>query len=69
MYDKYRLTDEQIKACKKVFKAMKDADKLGVQFWDMYGTLTQGEFRIKVANVHDTNVLNIPKTNNQKPKP
>lgn len=40
MFDKYRLTDEQIKACKKVFKAMKEAGKLKVQFWDMYGTLT-----------------------------
>ena len=40
MYEKYKLTDDQIKACKKVFKAMKGAGKLGVQFWDMYGTLT-----------------------------
>jgi len=40
MYEKYRLTDEQIKACKKVFKAMREAGKLGVQFWDMYGQLT-----------------------------
>lgn len=39
MYDKYRLTDEQIKACKKVYRAMREAGKLGVQFWDMYGTL------------------------------
>jgi hypothetical protein len=40
MYDKYKLTDEQIKSCKKVFKSIKDAGKLGVEFWDMYGTLT-----------------------------
>lgn len=40
MYEKYKLTDEQIKACKKVFKAMKEAGKINVQFWDMYGTLT-----------------------------
>jgi hypothetical protein len=40
MFDKYRLSDEQLKACKKVFKAMKEAGKLGVEFWDMYGTLT-----------------------------
>ena len=40
MYEKYKLTDEQTKACKKVFKAMKEAGKLNVQFWDMYGTLT-----------------------------
>ena len=55
MYDKYRLTDEQLKACKKVFKAMKDADKLGVQFWDMYGTLTayNGKVfeRLSMANI------------------
>lgn len=40
MFDKYKLTEKQIKACKKVFKAMKEAGKLGVEFWDMYGTLT-----------------------------
>ena len=40
MFEKYSLTDEQIKACKRVFKAMKDAGKIGVEFWDMYGTLT-----------------------------
>lgn len=40
MFEKYSLTDEQIKACKKVFKAMKDAGKIGVEFWDMYGALT-----------------------------
>ena len=40
MFEKYSLTDEQIKACKKVFKAMRDAGKIGVEFWDMYGTLT-----------------------------
>jgi hypothetical protein len=39
-YEKYALTDDQIKACKKVFAAMRAAGKLGVQFWDMYGTLT-----------------------------
>jgi hypothetical protein len=40
MYEKYKLTNEQIKSCKKVFKAIKEAGKLGVEFWDMYGTLT-----------------------------
>lgn len=40
MYEKYKLTVEQIKACKKVYKSIRDAGKLGVQFWDMYGTLT-----------------------------
>lgn len=40
MYEKYKLTDEQIRACKQVFKAMRKAGQLGVQFWDMYGTLT-----------------------------
>ena len=40
MYDKLKLTDEQIKACKEVFKAMRKAGKLGVEFWDMYGELT-----------------------------
>ena len=40
MFDKLKLTEEQIKSCKKVFKAIREADKLGIQFWDMYGTLT-----------------------------
>lgn len=40
MFDEYRLTDEQLKATKAVFRAMKKAGKIGVHFWDMYGTLT-----------------------------
>jgi len=40
MYETFKLTDKQILACKKVYKAMREADKLGVQFWDMYGTLS-----------------------------
>lgn len=40
MLIKYGLTDEQLKASKEVYKAMRKAGKLGVQFWDMYGTLT-----------------------------
>lgn len=40
MLDKYGLTPDQIKACKSVFSAMQKAGKLGVHFWDMYGTLT-----------------------------
>ena len=61
MYDEYRLTDEQIKSCKKVFKAMKDADKLGVQFWDMYGTLTayNGKVFERLSMVNITNGIQI----------
>jgi hypothetical protein len=33
------LTDEQIKAAKAVYRAMRKASKLGVVFWDNYGTL------------------------------
>lgn len=33
------LTDEQLKAAKAVYKAMRKASKLGVAFWDNYGTL------------------------------
>lgn len=40
MYDKYRLTDEQLKAAKAVYAAMRKAAKLGVEFWDMYGILS-----------------------------
>lgn len=40
MYDKYKLSDEQIKSAKKVYKAIRNAGKLGVEFWDMYGRLT-----------------------------
>lgn len=40
MFEEYALTEEQIKACKKVYSAIRAAGKLGVNFWDMYGTLT-----------------------------
>ena len=40
MLDKYGLNPEQKKAAKSVFSAMRKAGKLGVEFWDMYGTLT-----------------------------
>lgn len=33
------MTPEQIKAAKSVYKAMREAAKLNVQFWDDYGTL------------------------------
>lgn len=33
------LTDKQLKAAKVVYKAMREAGKLGVYFWDNYGTL------------------------------
>ena len=35
-----QLTPEQLKAAKKVYSAIKAAGKLGVNFWDNYGTLT-----------------------------
>ncbi|RAJ28891.1 hypothetical protein [Pedobacter cryoconitis] len=38
--EKLKLTDAQLKSAKAVFKAMKNASKLGVHFWDNYGTLT-----------------------------
>jgi len=34
------LTDKQKLAAKAVYKAMRAASKLGVSFWDNYGTLT-----------------------------
>lgn len=34
------LTDEQIKSAKAVYRAIRKAHKLGVCFWDNYGTLT-----------------------------
>ncbi|CAD0220376.1 hypothetical protein [Chryseobacterium sp. JV274] len=40
MLEKYGLNSEQKKAAKAVFSAMRKAGKLGVEFWDMYGTLT-----------------------------
>ena len=33
------LTDEQLKAAKAVYRAMRKASKLGVHFWDNYGIL------------------------------
>lgn len=38
--EKLKLTDEQIKAAKSVYRAMRKAAKLNVQFWDDYGTLS-----------------------------
>lgn len=35
-----QLTPEQKKAAKAVYKAMRDAAKLHVEFWDDYGTLS-----------------------------
>jgi len=34
------LTKEQITAAKKVYAAMRKAHKLGIDFWDNYGTLS-----------------------------
>lgn len=33
------LTETQLKAAKAVYKAMREAGRLGVCFWDNYGTL------------------------------
>lgn len=38
-YEHLELTEEQLKAAKSVYRAMRKASKLGVQFWDDYGTL------------------------------
>ncbi|MDP3441629.1 MAG: hypothetical protein Q8T08_02105 [Ignavibacteria bacterium] len=51
MLEKYGLTDDQIKACKKVYKAMREAHKLGIQFWDMYGTLSAYNGK-KIRSLH-----------------
>ncbi len=51
MLDKYGLTPEQIKACKKVYKSFREANKLGVKFWDMYGTLSAYNGR-KICGLH-----------------
>lgn len=40
MYNDYSLNSEQIKTIKDVEAAMKTAAKMGVGFWDDYGTLT-----------------------------
>ncbi len=40
MYEDYAITGEQMKAIKEVEKAMKRAEKLGVHFWDDYGSIT-----------------------------
>lgn len=40
MYNNYAISGDQMKAIKAVEKAMKNAEKLGVAFWDNYGTLT-----------------------------
>lgn len=39
-FDSLCLTNDQKKAANEVFAAMKKAHKLGVAFWDNYGTLT-----------------------------
>lgn len=43
------LTPKQLVATKAVFKAMKAAGRLGVSFWDNYGTLTA--YNAKKINV------------------
>lgn len=40
LVDKLSLTPKQLEATKEVYKAMKKAGRLGVHFWDDYGTLT-----------------------------
>lgn len=37
--ERLELTQEQLKATKAVFTAIKKANKLGVSFWDNYGSL------------------------------
>lgn len=37
--EELELTQEQLKATKSVFNAIKKANKLGVSFWDNYGHL------------------------------
>jgi hypothetical protein len=39
-FEELELTKEQIKAAKAVYSAIKKAEKLGVEFWDNYGTLS-----------------------------
>jgi predicted peroxiredoxin len=38
-FEKLKLTKEQMKAVKKVERALKEATKLGVKFWEDYGNL------------------------------
>lgn len=39
-YTELKLTAEQLKAAKSVYRAMRKAHKLNVVFWDDYGTLS-----------------------------
>lgn len=39
-YDELKMTPEQIKSAKAVYRAIRKANKLGVSFWDDYGTLS-----------------------------
>ena len=39
-YDELKLTTEQLKAAKAVYRSIRKANKLGVAFWDDYGTLS-----------------------------
>jgi len=39
-FDELKLTKEQEKAAKAVYRAMRKAAKLNVDFWDDYGTLS-----------------------------
>lgn len=40
MYNNYAIEGDQMKAIKSVEKAMKEAAKVGVHFWDNYGGMT-----------------------------
>ena len=58
--DDLQLTSEQLKAAKKVYKAMKIAGKLGVYFWDNYGTLQcYNAKKISLPVPDDTNEISI----------
>lgn len=52
--EKLSLTPDQLKAAKKVYAAMKAAGKLGVHFWDDYGTLScYNDKKIQVPIMED----------------
>jgi hypothetical protein len=57
----YSLTKEQIKAVKSVERAMRKASKIGVHFWDDYGSLrayNNNKIYLPVPDINGTIELN-----------
>ena len=56
MFEDYSITGDQMKAIKNVEKAMKEAEKAGIHFWDNYGSFTAYNAKVIGCPVPDKTV-------------